>query len=43
MTTLTILRGLPGSGKSTWTAAHADRAAVDMEEVGLWLTDRHLI
>lgn len=28
MTTLTILRGLPGSGKSTWAANHADRAAV---------------
>ena len=28
MSTLTILRGLPGSGKSTWAAAHADKAAV---------------
>ena len=28
MNTLTILRGLPGSGKSTWAAAHADKAAV---------------
>lgn len=28
MTTLTILRGLPGSGKSTWAAAHADKAAI---------------
>ena len=43
MTTLVILRGLPGSGKSTWAAARADKAVVDMEEVGLWLTDRHLI
>ena len=28
MSTLTILRGLPGSGKSTWAAAHANKAAV---------------
>lgn len=43
MTTLTILRGLPGSGKSTWAPARADKTAVDMEEVGLWLTEHHLI
>lgn len=28
MNTLTILRGLPGSGKSTWAANHADKAAI---------------
>lgn len=35
MTTLTILRGLPGSGKSTWARQHADSNTVIVSLDGL--------